>query len=210
MPRPRRAFNDLIGQRVGRWTVLGLSEKLSSNRQAFWKCQCDCGQIGEVRRDQLISGRSQSCGCQRDEKFTRFIHGYARHPVYAAWRKMFPRCCDKEHKQFRHYGGRGIKICERWKSFDLFLADMLPSWKEGLSIDRINNDGDYEPSNCRWATTKEQTRNTRRNVFINTQWGRLVVTDAAEHAGLHRNIVFARIKHGWPEDRLLIPIWNSK
>lgn len=203
--KPRRAINDLLGQRFGRWTVLGLSSKISLSRQAKWDCRCDCGNVGIVRRYQLLSGHSQSCGCARVGKLTNFKHGYGRHPICAAWRKMIQRCEDHNCKSFKDYGARGIKVCDRWRDFNAFRDDMLPSWSEELSLDRIDNDGSYEPTNCRWATSAQQNRNTRRSVILDTPWGRMNLCDAALRIGIARQVLSQRMKNGWPPERLFSP-----
>lgn len=158
-----------IGQRFGRLVV---RERIKNNKKGntWWLCECDCGNLKEVQRGNLTTGHTRSCGClSRELTSKRSIkHGQAigeKTKTYRAWRSMKSRCLNPNVKGYKHYGARGIKVCERWfHSFENFLDDMGEVPK-GLTIDRIDNDGNYEPDNCKWATKVEQARN-RRGIFI--------------------------------------------
>jgi hypothetical protein len=120
------------------------------------------------------------------------------------------RCTNPNNSDFKHYGGRGIKVCDRWfGSFDAFLEDMGSSWVDGLSIERRDVNGNYEPSNCYWATQSQQMRNTRKSLIIDTPWGKLHWIEAAEKIGITSHAMWYRVKH-WPEKDWLIPIMRRK
>lgn len=147
------------GDRFSMLTVLRRAEK--HPKKVRFECVCDCGTVKVVAKDHLIGGSTKSCGCHRRSILDHRTHGarVGQHstPAYRSWKAMKARCSNPNDLFYRRYGGRGIKVCERWHSFENFLADMgeRPS---GTSIDRIDNDGNYEPSNCKWSTVAEQNR----------------------------------------------------
>jgi hypothetical protein len=152
---------DIAGQRFGRWFVIRRPPD-DSKKRARWICQCDCGKTAVVISTSLRLGQSRSCGCLHRELLSARLktHGKSHTTEYMSWHAMHQRCINDKHIAWEHYGGRGIKVCKRWQDFETFLADMGKR-PEGLSLDRINNDGDYEPANCRWSSPKEQSNNRR-------------------------------------------------
>lgn len=159
---------NLIGQKFGRLTVIGKSSKTDKNGYGyFWICQCDCGNSADVKHYHLISGHTKSCGCLHQEKLrTNGVrHGYNKTNTHYAWRNMRARC--KRNSSFsRYYFDRGISVCKSWQdNFQSFLSDM-GECPEGYTLERIDNDGNYEPGNCKWATRFEQARNTRAKGYV--------------------------------------------
>jgi len=153
------------GERFTRWLVLE-DARVSTD---FALCRCDCGAEKRIRAAVLRKGQSRSCGCLRRENAGTFFktHGLSGHPLYGTWMNMVKRCTDSAHHQFADYGGRGIRVCDRWTGSEgcaNFISDMGGSRPDGMSLDRIDNDGDYEPGNCRWATKVQQAANSRRKI----------------------------------------------
>lgn len=162
---------DLTGRQFGKLTVLRADGARARRdyREVLWLCRCDCGvekTIGSRALLHKVHG-SKSCGCVRSQKLVAAAystkHGLKQHRLYPIWKTMRMRCNNPNNHKYANYGGRGIRVCERWSDFKTFLDDMGPSFTEGLSLDRIDVNGHYEPGNCRWATYKVQANNRERS-----------------------------------------------
>lgn len=185
------ALKSLQGLKYGRWTVV----KYRGERQ--WECRCDCGTVKSVNGQHLTRGSSASCGCLRSELLTK--HGKMSLPEYNVWRGIVQRCAGNSPAS-RNYKPRGIEVCRRWaSSFQAFLDDMGLRPTASHTIERINNDGNYEPGNCRWATMSEQHRNTRRSHFITVHGEKMCVQDAATRYGVHPSTLLRRLQKGMDE-----------
>lgn len=196
---------DLTGQRFGRLLVLGYAGAVK--KKARWLCQCDCGQTKIINRSSLLSGGTQSCGCLHNELVSQqsTTHGLShRVPEYGAWSGMLTRCTNPNVAAFSDYGERGIKVCERWRRFENFYADMGPKPAPEYSLDRIDVNGDYEPANCRWATPLEQANNARSNIPLTHDGKTMNLTEWARELGLKKITLYDRInKLGWSVERAL-------
>ena len=195
-------MQDLKDRRFGRWTVIG-----KDARRLYWLCRCDCGTIRPVLQKTLSGGNSTGCGCQRRETMLRVHsrHGKCRTDEYNVWSHMINRCGNPKDAAYHNYGGRGITVCERWRNcFEAFLEDMGLKPSSSHSIDRINNDGDYEPSNCRWATRDEQQNNTRRNLRITFNGETHTLKQWSKIVGIPYPALLARVQRfGWSYDEAL-------
>lgn len=199
---------DISGRRFGRWTALKQAGNNSGGTK-LWLCRCSCGIEKIVRGTELRYGRSQSCGClnreiSRDVCIRRnTTHGLSHTPENGVWIRMIQRCENPDDPAYKYYGDRGITVCKRWRnSFAAFYADMGPRPK-GLTIDRIDNDGDYEPKNCRWATKREQAGNTRKNRHIKFKGRTMIAADWAREIGITPMTLWKRLNRGWPISRAL-------
>ena len=153
---------DVTSKRYGRLTALRRIGSTKSGN-SFWEFKCDCGKSHAANLNDVKNGGIRSCGCLSIEKHKK--HGLRSHPLYGRWLSMLRRCYNKNNDEYHNYGGRGIRVCERWHDIGNFIAD-VGSPGQGQSLDRINVNGDYAPSNVRWANQREQSWNMRKNIFI--------------------------------------------
>lgn len=185
-----------LGEKFGRLSVI--SGVVRIKKEAWVKVLCDCKVEKMVRITELNNGKTSSCGCARLEANT--IHGYSKSRVYKIWKGIVKRCCNSNASGYYNYGERGIKVCDRWLNFENFLEDMGEP-KEGESIDRINNNGNYEQSNCRWATKTTQMRNFRRNKLVEYNGEVHCLSEWEEILEINRGVLGYRLSHGWPIDK---------
>ena len=196
-------FQNLQGKVFTRLTVIGFGGRV--NKSSYWVCECECNNIVNVRAGHLKSGATTSCGCKRMDSNTK--HGHttriADSPTYKSWENMVQRCSNPKTCGYENYGGRGIKVCDRWKKFENFLTDMGVR-PEGKTLDRYpDNDGDYCQDNCRWATRKEQNSNKRNNHLLTFNGETKTVTQWASDLGVSRNTIFSRLFRGYSSERTL-------
>lgn len=192
---------NLVGQRFGRLVILkdaGTKQDPMGNKRSMWNCQCDCGNVVVTSGNCLTGGHTRSCGCLAiDIRTTRAItHGKTDTREYRIWCAMRTRCTNLNTPGWANYGGRGIEVCERWQSFENFLADMGPC-PTGFSIEREDNDGNYEPSNCVWADRTTQSRNTRKNRRIEFNGVTKILKDWAHDLGIDQASLRQRLDK-WP------------
>ena len=185
-------LKEMIGLRFSRLVVMSRVDNNSTGKPRYF-CRCDCGRSAIVDGKQLRTKRTHSCGCYRYEKLLESLtkHGYSSTKTYAIWTGMRDRCLNKNDPSYKNYGGRGVSICKEWNSFPNFLADMGHKPK-GMTIDRINSDGNYEPSNCRWATPLEQANNRRTVIFLEYKGIRQSLADWARQLGIPRTTLYMR------------------
>lgn len=202
---------DLTGQSFDRWTVVDYSG--SHKKRTYWSCICDCGNTGKIEAYSLKKERSRSCGCFGREKAIKdnTSHGQGKRgeesKEYRCWRHMKDRCYSPKDGQYHNYGARGITVCERWRKFENFFEDM-GKCPEGLTIERVNNDGNYEPGNCKWATKEEQMNNTRRNRWVKHKGITKTLTQWARVLNMSESTLRARLKKdNWATERAFsIPV----
>ena len=197
----RKLVNDLTGKRFGRLTVIGVED--NGKRQTYYACQCDCGNVKVIRADALVGGCTVSCGCKKKEQdrinlTANHSHKMSGTRLYNIWSGLKGRCNNPNDPRYDRYGGRGISVCDEWNtSFQSFYDWAISNgYSEELTIDRIDNDGNYEPSNCRWSTNKEQCNNRATNINIKignatktlTEWCEIFDVDVARTmARYHRD-----------------------
>jgi hypothetical protein len=204
-------FVDITGYRYSFLTVIKIHKK--EKYGVYWLCRCDCGQCKTILGQHLKSKKTQSCGCHRKKSASEnnFIHGHSltgktQTKEYKSWLDMKARCANKKNRFYPNYGGRGIMVCDRWlNSFENFLSDMGKKPNESYTLDRMNNNGNYEPSNCRWATRKEQNRNTRSNKMLTKNGTTKSMAEWSEILGINYSTIRARKRRGFSDEQALIP-----
>ena len=202
---PCRASRWLVGQKFGKITVRKFAYRNKSDK--YWWGECECGTVRRYSTNSLVTGKVKSCG--RGVCNNAYKHGYTlkskKYPAeYNLWHGMKKRCCNPTNKDYPRYGGRGIRVCDRWlRSFAKFKSDMGDRPSPLHSIDRKDNDGDYTPENCHWATRSEQARNERRNVWIEHNGRRMVQADWASELGCTSACISHRKELGWSDEKIV-------
>lgn len=213
-------FNDMTGQRFGRLVVIKRSKNYISPRgskKVSWLFKCDCGKNVVVYSSHLKNGNTQSCGCYHDEKLKKRItkHGLRHNRIYFIWGAIKSRCYNTKNIGYKNYGGRGIKVCDEWldceKGSTNFIKWSLENgYKENLTIDRIDVNGDYCPENCRWVTMKEQSNNRRNNHYITIKGQTKTLSMWFEIYKISRTQFYWRINHGMSEvEAITVPNLNK-
>lgn len=197
-------FKNLLGERFGKLLV---TERRANKKDgtAVWKCVCECGQFREITGTSLRAGRHKSCGCSSPLFSTERLttHGLSRTRTYRIWAGMKQRCSDAAiGKSKRLYFDKGIRVCKEWQDFEAFFNDMGEA-PEGCSIDRIDGNKGYEPSNCRWSTPQEQGNNTSSNRVIEHDGKSQTISQWARDIGIKPNTLLYRIRRGWDIQRAL-------
>lgn len=196
---------DLTGQRFGKLTVIEKNGK--KGKDSAWLCICKCGNKCVVSTTNLKNGHSSSCGCLRKENIRQraTFHGLSFTPLYYIWGAMMQRCTNPRCKAYQHYGARGIKICEDWRNFKSFYNWAIPAgYREGLSIERIDVNGDYCPQNCKWIYRAEQQKNKRNNHLITHEGKTQTISQWAEEYNIPYARLYARItKYNWSIEKAL-------
>lgn len=200
-------FIDITGKKFGRLTALYRLHNV--NCKTKWLCICECGNLKEITTNSLQGGKTKSCGCYRKEITTKHgkensKHGKYKTRLYDLWAHMKYRCNNKNYHHYRDYGARGIRVCSEWSNdFQAFYDWAINNgYKENLSIDRINVNGNYEPSNCRWVDMKTQQRNRRNTRYIVYKGETRCLNEWCEILNLNRNTVYDRIyRLHWPIEK---------
>lgn len=196
---------DLTGQRFGRLTVIEYVGTV--NQKAKWLCKCDCGNEKIVSTKCLRNGETKSCGCYHKDRASvaNLTHGKTNSRLYITWNNIKNRCYRTSRKDYKNYGGRGITVCEEWRnSFQAFYEwAMANGYREDLTIDRINVNGNYEPSNCRWVDLKTQANNTRRNHYITYKGETHTIAEWSDITGISIAALVHRIERGWSVEEML-------
>lgn len=199
---------DLTGMRFGRLIALREAPKAARHKAGTkWHCVCDCGAELVTETGALRSGHTKSCGCYHKDRVGEIstTHGRSWTPEWRAWRAMVSRCTVTTNSSYPWYGGRGITVCQRWRQFENFLMDMGPR-PAGTTIDRINNDGNYEPGNCRWATREQQDSNKQATVLVTFGGETMTYSQWARKLGTAATVIRKR----WLKYRTVLPIQRTK
>lgn len=192
---------DFTNKRFSR--LVALRRENRADHRTYWTCRCDCGRIHSVRGSHLKHGKIRSCGCLHREMLSTQTrtHGMTGSPEWKSWAHMRSRCNNPDDPSYPDYGGRGIRVCKRWDGFPSFFKDMGFKPSRGHSIHRVNNDDNYSPNNCRWATKLEQAQNKRNNRFLTFQGKTLCMAEWGRVMGFGTSVISQRLRYGWTVER---------
>lgn len=201
-------FIDRTGQKFGRLTLI---ERVENNKfnQVQWKCRCDCGKEVIVKAYSLTTGQTKSCGCLKKEQnyinIAKVKHNMTNTRLYNIWRNMKSRCLNPNNKRHKFYFDKGITVCDEWKNdfMNFYNWAINNGYRDNLTIDRINNNGNYEPKNCRWATITEQNNNQSNNIRIKYNESEYTLSELSKIYNIKRATLYDRIKRGWTIDEAL-------
>lgn len=203
---------DKTGQKFGRLTVI--SRASNKGKATRWNCVCECGTEAAIHTSILKNGSQISCGCRRIEVSSKMMtkmnttHGQSRTRLNVIWREMRYRCNTPTADCYSDYGGRGIRVCKEWnESFEAFRDwAMANGYKDNLTIDREDNDGNYEPGNCRWITIQAQSNNRRTSLYLTHNGETMTAVDWSRKTGINRHTLYSRIRQGLPTEEILNPV----
>ena len=199
-------MKDMIGVKCGRLTVMAFDHK-DGRGEAYWRCRCECGNEKVVSGNKLRTGNTKSCGCmQKEHRLEGFhkSHGMTETKLYTTWLNMRSRCNKPDNIMYQYYGGRGIRVCQEWNdAFEPFMEWAIShGYEEGLSIDRINVDGNYEPDNCRWVTKKAQYFNRTDNHLLTAFGKTQTIKEWADETGIKYDTIERRVNaYGWSAEK---------
>lgn len=201
----KKEVNNMVGQKFGRLTVLDETNHRRKDGHKVYKCKCDCGVISYVASNCLVTGRTKSCGCLNHKRFN-VKHGKSDTKLYHVFKCMKERCYKKYNYNYKHYGGRGIKICDEWLNdfMNFYNWAIANGYNDNLTIDRINVNGNYEPSNCRWVDMKHQNNNKRNNVLLTHNGKTKTITQWSDELNISYHILWKRHKRGWSDEECLL------
>ena len=202
---------DLTGKIFGRLKVI---RRIENAKQPLWLCECVCGNNTAVTTDHLVSGHTKSCGCYKRETARR-KNGIPHKRLSRIYWAMKERCHKTYSLAYKNYGARGISVCDEWRDekigHDNFIRWALGNgYRDDLTLDRIDVNGDYSPANCRWCTKKQQARNTRANRIVVFEGVEMCIAEAAERSGINESTIRSRLRYGWDHTRLFNPVKNME